>query len=53
MPSHWPVDPDEPSALVQERVDGAYTEAGRGRPGRPLRVQAPYDLVLEVADLLR
>jgi Uma2 family endonuclease len=44
--SYWVVDPDEPSIVVHELVDGRYLETGRASGSAELAVELPFPLTV-------
>ena len=50
--SYWIVDPDEPSVLVLDLVDGHYVETGRAAGSAELRVERPFPLVITPSALV-
>lgn len=51
--SYWIVDPDEPSLLALNLVDGAYATAVRARGTERAILDAPFTLEVTPADLVR
>lgn len=50
--SFWRVELDDgPAAHTYRLVDGTYAPTGIARPGQPLRVDMPFEIAVEVADL--
>lgn len=52
-PHYWVVDPDEPSVLAWELLEGEYDEAGRAAGEETLRLDRPFPVEVTPADLLR
>jgi Uma2 family endonuclease len=44
--SFWVLDPDEPSIVVHDLIDGRYVETGRAVGATELQVQRPFPLVI-------
>ena len=53
VPHYWLVDPDEPSIVVLELVDGAYREAARAMGTESLEVSSPFAATLVPAALVQ
>ena len=51
-PSYWVIDPDVPSAIIFELVDGVYVERGQATGTEELEASLPYPLVLRPNDLV-
>lgn len=52
-PHYWVVDPDEPSVLAWELVDGAYVEVGRAGGDEAMVLERPFPVTVTPAALLR
>ena len=52
VPQYWLVDPDEPSIVVLDLVDGAYVETARVSGAQPLEVTVPFELTVVPASLV-
>lgn len=52
VPFYWLVDPDTPSIIVLELVDGAYAEVARAEGTLAADVTRPYPMRVVPADLL-
>lgn len=50
---YWLVDPEEPMVAVWGLVDGRYSEVGTARSGRPLRVDGPLAVTVDIEALLQ
>jgi len=53
VPNYWLVDPDEPSILALELVDGAYRDAAHARGAEPLVVAAPFSVTIVPGELIK
>lgn len=51
-PSYWVIDPDEPSILAWDLVDGTYAETAKAHGDEIFRVTAPFALELVPNDLV-
>ena len=51
-PSYWVVDPDEPSILAWDLIDGVYEEVGRAAGVEQLQLNRPVDVVVTPAELV-
>ena len=52
VPSYWIVDPDEPSVLVLELVDGAYVERALAVGTDEFNATAPFPVRIVAVDLV-
>ena len=52
VPHYWLVDPDEPSILALELVDGTYRESGRATGAECLSVTTPFAVEVVPASLV-
>lgn len=50
-PHYWVVDPDEPSIIAWELLDGAYRESARAAGGEVFEVSAPFPVSFTPAAL--
>lgn len=50
-PSYWVIDPDVPSIVAWDLIDGRYVEAGRAEGDMELALTKPYPIVLNPARL--
>ncbi len=50
-PSYWVIDPEAPSIVAWELVDGRYVEAGRAEGDTDLALTRPYPVVVNPARL--
>ncbi len=50
---YWLVDPEEPTVAVWGLVNSRYSEVGTARPGRPLRVDGPLAVIVDIEGLLQ
>jgi Uma2 family endonuclease len=50
--SYWVVDPDEPSILAWDLVDGVYVEVGRAAGAEHLHLTRPVDVVVKPGELV-
>jgi Uma2 family endonuclease len=50
--SYWVVDPEEPSILVNDLVEGRYVETGRACGSAELRVERPFPLTITPSTLV-
>ena len=48
VPSYWLVDPDEPSIIVLDLVDGTYVETLRAGPGQTASITLPFPCELVI-----
>ena len=53
VPSYWLVDPEGPSVVVLELVEGRYVEVARAHGEEPIEVSAPVPMRLTPAEWLR
>jgi Uma2 family endonuclease len=51
--SYWVVDPEEPSVVVYQLVEGRYVETGRASGSQELRVDTPFPLVITPSALVK
>ncbi len=51
--SYWVVDPDQPSLVAWELVDGRYVEVARVTGSESWAASAPYPVMITPADLVR
>jgi Uma2 family endonuclease len=51
--NYWIVDPEEPSILALELVDGAYVTVGQATGDDPVTLHKPFPVTIVPADLLR
>ncbi len=51
--NYWIVDPEEPSILAVELVDGAYVTVGAATGDDPVTLDKPFPVTVVPADLLR
>lgn len=52
-PFYWAVNPDEPSIIAWQLVDGRYAEAGRAHGTSVLTLDLPYPVTICPDDLVR
>lgn len=52
-PHYWVIDPEEPSVLAWDLVDGAYVTAGRAVGHESLALERPFAITITPAALLR
>jgi Uma2 family endonuclease len=50
--SYWIVDPDEPSVLAHDLVDGHYIEVGRAAGSAQLRIERPFPVTIAPSALV-
>ncbi len=50
--SYWVVDPDEPSILAWDLVDGVYEEIGRAAGAEHLHLTRSADVVVKPSELV-
>ncbi len=51
-PSYWVIDPEAPSIVAWELVDGHYVEAGRAEGDAELALRRPFPVVVNPARLV-
>ena len=52
VPSYWVIDPDGPSIIAWELIDGAYTEVGRATDDTVLTLNQPFPVTIVPAALV-
>ena len=50
--SYWLVDPEEPSVVVLDLIEGRYVETGRASGSTPLHVERPFPVVITPSALV-
>jgi Uma2 family endonuclease len=50
--SYWVVDPEEPSIVVHDLLDGCYVETGRASGATELRVERPFPVTITPSALV-